>query len=156
MEKNVQKIDLKQRLSEVDLASLNGWVSFTAQELSDSNLDELAVISGMLEKIGISLEISRKTNAETNFNYDFIVIKVNEEKYHAAKTRHAGRKADFDRKYDEYGKCTVAELEEKLKTMKKTEIARELGCSRMTLYRIMHNISEREPAKDTSIWHYTS
>ena len=154
--KSEQKIDLKQRLTHVDTKMLNGLVSFTAGELSENNLNELAMISDMLDKVGISLEVTRKQNSETNFNYDFIVLKVNEERYHAAKTRHAGRKADFERKYDEYGKCTVAELEEKLKTMKKTEIAGELGCSRMTLYRILHNISERNPAKDTSIWHYTS
>jgi len=86
----------------------------------------------------------------------FIALKINEDKYRSVMSRHAGRKADFDRKYDMYGKCTVAELEEKLLTMKKTEIAGELGCSRMTLYRIINNIAERNPAKDTSIWHYTS
>ena len=98
----------------------------------------------------------RKRKREKKFTYDFIVLKVNEEKYQNVKTRHAGRKADFERKYDTYGKCTVAELEEKLKKMKKTEIALDLGCSRMTLYRIIKNIEERKPAKDTSIWHYTS
>ena len=154
--KSEHKIDLKQRLSETDRNTLNGLVSFTAGELSENSLNELAMISDLLNKVGISLEISRKTNSETKLNYDFVVLKVNEEKYHAAITRHAGRKSDFERKYDAYGKCTVADLEEKLKTMKKTEIARELGCSRMTLYRIINNISERNPAKDTSIWHYTS
>jgi len=152
----MEPIDLKKRLSELDKNSLNGWVSFTVAELSESGLNELAMMADMLETVGITLEITRRKNEETNLKYDFVVIKVNEEKYHSAKTRHAGRKADFDRKYDMYGKCSVAELEEKLKTMKKTEIAKELGCSRMTLYRIINNISEREPAKDTSIWHYTS
>lgn len=154
--KTEQKIDLKQRLSEVDIKSLNGWVSLTVASLNESSLNELAAISNMLDKIGISLDIIRKENEDTNLKYDRIVMKVNEEKYQAAKTRHAGRKADFNRKYDTYGKCTVGELEYKLQTMKKTEIAKELGCSRMTLYRIINNISERKPAKDTSIWHYTS
>jgi len=152
----MEPIDLKKRLSELDKNSLNGWVSLNVAELSESGLNELAKMADMLETVGITLEITRRKNEETNLKYDFVVIKVNEEKYHSAKTRHAGRKADFDRKYDMYGKCSVAELEEKLKTMKKTEIAKELGCSRMTLYRIINNISEREPAKDTSIWHYTS
>ena len=152
----MEQIDLKTRLSEIDKKSLNGWVSFTAAEVSESGLNELAMIADMLKTVGITLEITRRKNEDTSLTYDFIVLKVNEEKYHSAKTRHAGRKADFDKKYDMYGKCSVAELEEKLKTMKKTEIAKELGCSRMTLYRIINNISEREPAKDTSIWHYTS
>lgn len=151
-----RKIDLKKRLSEVDEKALNGWVSFTAGELNDQSLDELSMLADMLEKVGITVEITRKQNTESNLKYDFIVIKVNEEKYRTAKTRHAGRKADFDRKYDVYGKCTVGQLEEKLLTMKKTEIAAELGCSRMTLYRIINNIAKRNPAKDTSVWHYTS
>lgn len=151
-----QKIDLKKRLSEINTKSLNGWVSFTAGELSENSLDELAVLAEMLEKVGISVEISKKCREETGLLYDFIVLKVNEDKYRSAMGRHAGRKADFNKKYDTYGKCTVAELEEKLRTMKKTEIAKELGCSRMTLYRIINNISERNPAKDISVWHYTS
>lgn len=151
-----QKIDLKQRLKNTDTKLLNGLVSFTAGELSENNLNELALISELLDRVGISLEVTRKINKETKFAYDFIVLKVNEEKYQSVKTRHAGRKADFERKYDAYGKCTVDELKEKLKTRKKTEIAAELGCSRMTLYRIIRNINEREPAGDTSIWHYTS
>lgn len=154
--KTEQIINLKQRLTQVNRSTSNGLVSFTAAKLSENSLDELAVIADMLENVGISLEISRKENKETKVSYDFVVLKVNEEKYRASKTRHAGRKADFNRKYDVYGKCTVAELEEKLLTMKKTEIAKELGCSRMTLYRIINNISERKPAGDISIWHYTS
>ena len=154
--KNEQKIDLKQRLSELDEQSLNGSVAFTAQALSDSNLNELAVMAEMLERIGISVEINRKENSGTGLAYDFIVMKINEEKYKTAMTRHAGRKADFNKKYDTYGKCTVAELEEKLLVMSKTKIAQELGCSRMTLYRIIKNIAVQKPVGDTSIWHYTS
>lgn len=145
-----QKIDLKQRFSEINKKTLDGWTSFTVTELSDKNLDELASMAEMLEKVGINLEINRKTG------YDFVVLKVNEEKYRAATTRHAGRKADFEGKYDAYGKCTVAELKEKIKSSSKTQIAQELGCSRMTLYRILKNIEQRNPAGDTSIWHYTS
>lgn len=152
----MEKIDLKQRVSGIDVVSLNGMVSFTAGQLSERNLDEMAMLAKYLERIGISVEITRKENTESSLGYDFIVIKVNEEKYQSSMTRHAGRKADFDEKYDKYGKCTVAELEEKLSKMSKTEIAKELGCSRMTLYRILKNISERQPDKETSIWHYTS
>lgn len=150
------KINLKQRLSKIEDRNLNGWVSFTAGELSERSLDELAVIGDKLEKMGIALEVTRKKNAETGIGYDFVVLKVNEEKYQSATTRHAGRKADFESKYDSYGKCTVAELQEKLKSCTKTQIAQELGCSRMTLYRILKNIELRNPAGDTSVWHYTS
>lgn len=154
--KNSTQIDLKKRLENLNKQNLNGCVSFTTQALSEKNLDELAVISEMLEKVGISLEISRNENHGIGMDYDFIVLKANKEQYKKAMTRHAGRKADFNEKYDKYGKCTVAELEEKLKTMSKTKIAEELGCSRMTLYRIIKNITNLKPRGDVSIWHYTS
>ncbi len=149
-----KQIDLKSRRA--GKSKPDGWVSFTTQSLSEKNLDELAAFAGLLEKVGVSLEISRKESKGAGLEYDFIVLKVNEEQYKKAITRHAGRKADFNKKYDKYGKCTVAELEEKLNTMPKTKIAAELGCSRMTLYRILKNIELQHPAKDTSIWHYTS
>lgn len=150
------KIDLKKRYEEADKKLLNGWTSFTVGELNDKTLDELALISEMLEKVGVELEITRKTKTEKNIGYDFVVLKVNIDKYLAATTRHAGRKANFEGKYDAYGKCTVEELNKKLKTYSKTKIAQELGCSRMTLYRILKNIELRNPDGDTSIWHYTS
>lgn len=145
-----RKIDLKLRLAEADKKTLNGWTSFSVAELSDKNLDELAFIAEKMEKVGLNLEIIRKNG------YDFVVLKLNGDKYRAATTRHAGRKADFENKYDTYGKCTVGELREKLKLTSKTRIAQELGCSRMTLYRIIKNIEDRNPAEDTSVWHYTS
>ena len=150
------KIDLKKRLQTIEAKKLKGLVSFTAGELSEANLDELAFLAEKLEKIGISLEITRKKSSETETGYDFVVLKVNEDRYQSAMTRHAGRKADFNEKYDKYGKCTVEELREKLKTMPKTKIAQELGCSRMTLYRILENIEKRNPAGEISIWHFTS
>lgn len=153
MEKE-KRIDLKNRKK--DSRELNGWVSFTAYALNENSLDELAAISEMLDRVGISLEVSRKDNATSGLEYDFVVLKVNKEQYQKVMTRYAGRKANFNKKYDKYGKCTVAELQEKLTTMTKTGIAAELGCSRMTLYRIMKNIAIQNPASDTSIWHYTS
>ena len=80
-----QKIDLKQRLKNTDTKLLNGLVSFTAGELSEKNLNELALISELLDRVGISLEVTRKINKETKFAYDFIVLKVNEEKYQSVK-----------------------------------------------------------------------
>jgi DNA invertase Pin-like site-specific DNA recombinase len=131
-------------------------VAFTAQPLNDKSLNELAALSELLQKVGFSLETTRKGNPSLGLEYDYITIKLDKEKYNEVVTRHAGRKADFEEKYDKYGKCTVAELKEMLMTMSKTNIAQELGCSRMTLYRILKNIEERNPAGDTSIWHYTS
>jgi len=154
--KSEMKINLQEKFEKDSSKKRNGLVSFTAGELSESNLDELAYLAQKLEKVGITIEITRKKNHDTGIGYDFIVMKVDEEKYHDATTRHAGRKADFERKYDTYGKCTVKELREKLKNMSKTNIAKELGCSRMTLYRILEHIEERNPSDDTSIWHYTS
>ena len=133
-----------------------GFISFTAQTLSEKNLDELAALANLMERVGISVEVNRNQNPETGLSYDFIVMKVNDEQYKNAITRNAGRKPDFNKKYDMYGKCTVAELQEKLKIMTKSDIAKELGCPRMTLYRILHNIEENKPDPKTSIWHYTS
>jgi len=134
----------------------NGLVSFTAQPLNEKSIEELNTMSELLKKVGVSLETTRKENVSLGLEYDYITIKLDKEKYYEAVTRHAGRKADFEEKYDKYGKCTVGELSNKLQTMSKTRIAKELGCSRMTLYRVIKNIEVRKPSKDTSIWHYTS
>ena len=147
-------INLKNRV--IDTHKINDWVSITTHTLSDSNLDELASIAKMLDKVGVSLEVTRNENSSAGLAYDFIILKVNKEKYNKVLTRQAGRKADFTEKYDKYGKCTVAELQEKLSCMTKTNIAKELGCSRMTLYRILKNIEVLSPDESTSIWHYTS
>jgi len=151
---NKCSIKLKNRITEN--YHPEGFLSFTAQTLNDKNLDELAAFANLMERVGISVDITRNQNPETGLSYDFIVMKVDEEQYKAALTRKAGRKPDFNKKYDMYGKCTVGELQEKLKTMTKSDIARELGCPRMTLYRILKNIAENHPDPETSIWHYTS
>ena len=140
----------------MDNKNFNGIVSFTAQPLNDASLEELSVMTELLKKVGVTLETSRKSNATLGLTYDSITIRLDKEKYNEVLTRHAGRKADFEGKYDMYGKCTVAELKDRLKTSSKTKIAQELGCPRMTLYRIIKNIELRNPAGDISIWHYTS
>ena len=146
----MKKINLAARTEKINSDKSKGWVSLMAQTLDESNLDELALIAGMLEKVGVTVAVTRKEQ------YDFLTLQVDKEAYAKAMTRQAGRKADFNAKYDKYGKCTVEELSMKLETMSKTKIAQELGCSRMTLYRIIKNIELRKPSKDTSIWHYTS
>ena len=102
MENWEEKIDLKQRLTEKNNLSRNGWVTFTTQKLSENSLNELAFFSEMLEKVGISLEVTRKQKAESELCYDFVAMKWNEEKYKTVMNRHAGRKADFEEKYDKY------------------------------------------------------
>ena len=134
----------------------NGLISFTAQPLTNTSLEELNTMSELLKKVGVSLKTTRKENTSLGLAYDHITIKLDKEKFNEVVTRHAGRKADFEEKYDKYGKCTVEELLNKLQSMSKSKIAQELGCSRMTLYRILKNIEVRKPSKDTSIWHYTS
>ena len=151
---NKTQIELNNRITET--YQPEGFISFTAQTLNDKKLDELAAFANLMERVGISVDITRNQNPETGLSYDFIVMKVDEEQYKAALTRKAGRKPDFNKKYDMYGKCTVGELQERLKTMTKSDIARELGCPRMTLYRILKNIAENHPDPETSIWHYTS
>lgn len=154
--KKEYKIDLKARAESLRKKTSDGVVSITSQALNDKTLDELAMIATMLERVGVSLKLTRNENPATGSEYDFLTMKINMEKYNKVLTRGAGRKADFDGKYDKYGKCTVAELQEKLASMTKTGIAKELGCSRMTLYRIIKNIEILQPDENTSIWHYTS
>lgn len=154
--KKEQKIDLKKRALSRNKQNPEGWISLTTHTLSDDTLDELASIAQMLDKVGVSLELTRNENDSIGMDYDFLVLKINKEKYNRVMTRGAGRKADFNKKYDKYGKCTVAELQEKLRTMPKTKIAEELKCPRMTLYRIIKNINRMEPKNTMSIWHFTS
>ena len=148
------KIDLKKRVTDKSMQEMNGFVSFTTHTLNEKNLDELASMSELLDKVGISLEINR--HGDSDSGYDLVSLKVNKERYKKAMTRYAGRKADFSKKYDKYGECSVEELQEKLKSMPKTKIAQELGCSRMTLYRIIKNEEKHSPDGNMSIWHYTS
>lgn len=153
---NRKYIELKQRMEGRGTQSMAGFVSFTAHTLSEESLDELALISQCLNKVGITLQIERRENIDAGTSFDFVTLKVNEKRFNESTTRHAGRKPNFAEKYDKYGECTVAELQEKIKCESKTKIAEELGCHRMTLYRILKNISEMNPDRSMSIWHFTS
>lgn len=149
-------IELKKRIKERNIQSTDGLVSFTAHTLSEKSLDELAAISELLDRVGITLQVERYEDFSLGTAYDFVTLRVNEERYKESTTRNAGRKPNFAEKYDKYGECTVAELQEKLKRESKTKIAEELGCHRMILYRIIKNISEMNPDGTMSIWHFTS
>ena len=140
----------------MDKNQCSGLVSFTAQPLNENNMEEFTRMAELLKKVGVSMEANRKSNTALGLEYDYISLKLDKEKYNEVLTRHAGRKADFEGKYDVYGRCTVEELKAKLNSCTKTKIAQELGCSRMTLYRIIKNIELRNPDGNTSIWHYTS
>ena len=59
----------------------NGLVSFTAQPLNDAGLEELNRMADLLKKVGVSLETTRKENAGLGLEYDYITIKLDEEKY---------------------------------------------------------------------------
>ena len=154
--KKEKQINFKRRIQERNLTYPDGYVSFMAHPLSEKTLDELAVISEMLEKAGISLVVERYETETIGTGFDYVIFKTNVEQYEEVMTRHAGRKPNFAEKYDKYGKCTVAELQEKLGTISKTKLAEELGCPRMTLYRIIKNIEKMNPDGDMSIWHFTS
>ena len=52
------KIDLKKRVTDKSMQEMDGFVSFTTHMLNEKNLDELASISELLDKVGISLEIN--------------------------------------------------------------------------------------------------
>ena len=149
------EIDLRKRKEENHVRHMEGHTSFIAFALSEKKLDEMSVLAELLSKVGIGLTVERYENADTGSEYDMVSFTVNEAQYDTITTRHAGRKSSYSDKYRKYGECTVEELREKLKLLPKTKVAEELGCSRMTLYRILHNIAEQKPEGYMSIWHYT-
>ena len=115
----------------------------------------LAELSEILEKVGVLVSVDRVERPGASA-YDMFRLKVNEEQYRKITTRNAGRKQNFLEKYEKYAPCTIGELKKMLNSTTKTEIARNLGCSRMTLYRIIKNIADYEPDESVSVWHYTS
>ena len=150
-----KKIDLINRNSGKKSPN-KGTVAFMTYTLSDEKLEELSELAEKLKKAGVSLSITRYETTESESGYDIMQFQVDEEQFLSVTTRHAGRKPDFSAKYDKYKKCTVQQLREKLQTMSKTKIAEELGCPRMTLYRIIKNIEKMEPDETMSIWHFTT
>lgn len=150
------KIDLKSRRLDKEKKVQTGSVSLPVYLLDEKTLDEMARLADVFERVGISLNIERYENTGLTSSYDMLRIKVNEEQYKKVTTRHAGRKQNFIEMHEKYKACTVAELKEYLDTMTKIKIAALLGCSRMTLYRIIKNIEKYEPEDYMSIWHYTS
>ena len=150
------RIDLESRNKGKNNHSRSDYVTLLSYRINEKTLDELADLAEVLEKVGISLSVDRYETAENESGYDIVTFKVNEEQYKKITNRYAGRKRNFIEKYEKYALCTVKELREYLDRMSKTEIAALLGCSRMTLYRIIQNIEELKPEEDSSIWHYTS
>ena len=150
------KIDLKKRIADKEKTLQISSLSLPVYLLDEKTLDEIARLSDTLEKVGVSLEMERYENTGLTSSYDMLRLKVNEEQYKKVTTRHAGRKQNFIEMHEKYKACTVAELKKYLGTMTKIKIAALLGCSRMTLYRIIKNIEKYEPEDDMSIWHYTS
>lgn len=150
------KIDLKNRSANNENTISVSSVSLPVYLLNEKTLDEMARLSEVLEKVGVSLNIERYENTELTSSHDTLHIKVNEEQYKKITTRYAGRKQNFIEMHEKYKVCTVEELKEYLSKMTKTKTAALLGCSRMTLYRVIRNIEKYEPEGDMSIWHYTS
>lgn len=116
-------------------------------EISEQNIHELAVLKEYLEKVGIMVNAVRYPGT------DILSFSIHKETYEKVVNRNAGRKKDYHMD-ERYKSCTVAQLDAKMKTMKKQDIINELGCPKMTFYRILKNIDW--DAKDMSIWHFTS
>lgn len=150
------KIELKNRRLDKEKSLQTDSVSLPVYLMDEKTLDEVARLSEVLERVGISLHIERHENTGLTSSYDMLRIKVNEEKYKKITTRYAGRKQNFIEKHKKYKACTVEELKGYLETMTKTKTAALLGCSRMTLYRMIKNIEKYGPEGYMSIWHYTS
>ena len=90
---------------------------------------------------------------------DILSFTINNDIYDQVIKRGAGRKKDYTMQ-ERYKDCTISELKEKLKIMKKVDIMKELGCPKATFYRILKNIKavdafDDEDTANTSIWWYT-
>ena len=128
-----------------------------ACSIPDDQIHELAILNEHLERVGISLKVTRYEGT------DILGFKINNESYKKATCRGAGRKKDHNMAA-RYKECSVAELKVKLGTMKKSEIIKELGCPKATFYRILNNLKvdgcnmENIDSlfDDDSIWIYTS
>lgn len=116
-------------------------------EISEQNIHELAILKEYLGKVGITVNAVRYPQT------DILSFSIQKETYEKVVNRNAGRKKDYNMN-KRYKSCTVAQLDEKIKTMKKQDIINELGCPKMTFYRILKNIDWE--AKDMSIWEFTS
>lgn len=125
--------------------------------IHDDDTHDLAVLKEYLEKVGISMRATRYDVT------DILFFSIDKEKYDKVVKRRAGRKKDYHLA-EKYKECKVSELREMLKTMKKCEIIKELGCPKRTFYNILKNIEEAEDyiacenerGYDPSIWDYTS
>ena len=126
------------------------YVSVACKLIPDS-IHGLAILKELLEKVGIELFASH----DESINMDILTFKINYETYNKMLSRKAGRKKDCCME-SRYKPCTVSELKMKLKTMKNTEIIKELGCPKATFYRILKHIEGRRGIGDRSIWEFTS
>lgn len=124
------------------------------------NLQELALLKDLLEKVGIQVKAYDYTDSNSlalSFNIDY-------SKYNTATTRKAGRKFSYNKEQEHgYAPCTVEELHERIKTNpNKSALAAELGCHRTTLYRILKKLEDNKWYEDDdyyrkrSIWSHTS
>ena len=144
--KDENEIELKLK-REVN-KSLDDYVLVSCNIPKDTH--ELAVLKELLGKVGITMSASHGSYS------DMLSFRIDYETFDKVTSRGAGRKKDITMK-NRYKECTVAELKEKLKTMKKSEIIEDLGCPSMTFYRILKNINlDDESDQDMSIWHFTS
>ena len=126
----------------------------------NNDLHELAVLKEKLEAVGVGFRVGKTKNGSNMLVFDFedVNCKVN-------RTRNAGRKPEkMDEKYND---CTVYGLKEMLKTMKKVDIIKELGCPKSTFYRVLKNIEAKNidiygpldvdlECDRNSIWEYTN
>lgn len=130
-----------------ELSTLNDDYISVICEISEQNIHELAVLKEYLGKVGIMVNAVRYPQT------DILSFSINKETYEKVVNRNAGRKKDYHMN-ERYKSCTVTQLEEKMKIMKKQAIINELGCPKMTFYRILKNIDWEK--KDMSIWEFTS
>lgn len=126
------------------------YVSVACKFIPES-IHELAILKELLEKVGIRVHAS---HAE-EIDMDILGFSINYDTYNKIVYRKAGRKKDCCME-SRYQSCTVSELKLKLKTMKNTEVIKELGCPKATFYRILKNIEGRRGIGDRSIWEFTS
>lgn len=115
---------------------------------SEREIHDLAVLKEYLDKVGIEMNLSKYPSGYT------LSFGIDKNEYDRVVKRNAGRKKDYDMA-DRYKDCKVSELKKKLKTMKKTEIIKELGCPKTTFYRLLKVLPiDEDWADDCSIWNF--
>ena len=156
------EINLPEYLTHKNISSERGHEFITLpvkKPFHKSFFNELALLQALLKKVGIELCAFEYAESDTLL----LTFRIDLTTYNRKTTRKAGRKISYNKVQERgYSPCTIGELRERLKAKpQKTTLAAELGCPRITLYRIIKNLDAEDwyegddYLQTRSIWNYT-